>query len=301
MPETKIVQAAKFGGTRGVPFDDFLAARAGSGARFPISSIRSLTPVVGAVEHLTCLKGISTTYQRLNGASYVATHGAVGAGPTYTSAPDEHIIGIKGRSGALVDQLTLLGRTGSALTSFGPHGGGGGGPFELKGHIVAFHGTTVRTGRGETILESLGVYIRAHFYGMFGGTGGSEFEDPIAVPGLSAIRGIRIRRGGVIDAIQVTYDTPSGRQEGPQHGGNGGEADGFYLRAGERITAVFGRTGAYLDSIGFLTEDHLGIRRSYGPYGGGGGGNPFIVHGEVIGFAGRSGGLIDAIGFYTLW
>jgi hypothetical protein len=71
----------------------------------------------------------------------------------------------------------------------------------------------------------------------------------------------------------------------------------IHFSPGERIIAVVGRSGDLLDNIAFLTEDPQGVRRTHGPFGGQGGA-PFIVNADVNGFFGRSGALIDAIGFF---
>lgn len=284
MPGTQVVKAVNFGGAGGGAFDDFAAAAA-SGT--PINGISSI-----AVRPGTFVNGLAATYTRSGGGTFSASHGGSGTPATITLAPDERLIGIRGRSGDLIDQLTFLTRTSTQLKTYGPYGGGGGNPFEISGDIVAFYG------RSGANIDNLGVYIRVHYFGPFGGGGGSPFEDPIAPPGLVSIRQIVIRSGAYVDAIATTYVRRDGSTVTQSHGGGGGEAHVINFHPGEHITGVFGRSGAYLDNIGFMTTDALGIRRSYGPFGGGGG-TPFVLNRDVISFAGRSGGLIDAIGFYT--
>ncbi len=61
-----------------------------------------------------------------------------------------------------------------------------------------------------------------------------------------------------LNSIAIIY----GGTEGPCHGGSGGIVAKVTLGDEEYITAVFGRAGSYIDSMGFVTNKH-----SYGPYG----------------------------------
>ena len=66
------------------------------------------------------------------------------------------------------------------------------------------------------------------------------------------------------------------------------------VNGGEKIIAIFGKYGTRIDHLAFITNRGI----IHGPFGGNGGGyfkaNNCIPRGMV----GRSGGGIDAIGFY---
>ena len=57
-------------------------------------------------------------------------------------------------------------------------------------------------------------------------------------------------------------------------------------------------SGESLDRISFFTLLPDGTYKSYGPYGPYGG-TPVTVVGKVVGFFGRSGQYLDALGFYV--
>jgi len=294
MAQTQAVRTANFGGTEGAEFDDYAAASVSSSI-FRVRDIREITVSADTYVHRIHVKyidGDGRLRERVHG-------GPGGRSSRFTLAADEKLIGLRGWSGALVDQLTFLTRTSTERKSYGPFGRNGGGPFKLDGDILAFYGRADRS-----YLTNIGCYAIAHLYGPFGGGGGQVFEDPIAAHGRARIKRIDIRHGAVIDAIQTTYENQDGSiYRSIAHGGAGGHLDVIAFRPGERITGVFGRSGAVVDSLAFLTEDELGIRRSYGPFGGSGGA-PFIVNRDILSFVGRSGfrtgGVIDAIGFYTV-
>ena len=212
--------------------------------------------------------------------------------------PNEKIIGIQGRSGSYVDQISFLtavnygGGDPPYQQTHGPYGGGGGAPFTIWGEIAAFYG------RSGAYLDAIGCYLSTPTVGPFGGGGGGAFEDPGPIPDLTKITSITVRSGTYVDAIATTYVLPDGSTQTFSHGGGGGTPHDIYFNPGEQIIAVVGRSGDYLDNICFLTEDPQGVRRTYGPYGGQGG-NQFICNAKVNGFFGRSGSYIDQIGFFV--
>jgi Jacalin-like lectin domain len=81
----------------------------------------------------------------------------------------------------------------------------------------------------------------------------------------------------------------------PQHGGNGGTLDTITLERGETIEQIRGRYSTTVNSITIQTNV-----RTLGPFGGGGGAADYVYTAptghEIIGFIGRSGALVDAIG-----
>jgi hypothetical protein len=132
-----------------------------------------------------------------------------------------------------------------------------------------------------------------------GGRGGSAFSDR-DVPAGARIAEVNVRAGERIDAVQVIYTLPDGRsQEGARHGGMGGNAYVFRLDSDEYITGLSGRYGEMIDSLRIHTN-----KRVSQPFGGSGGNRDFRVDvpagNRAVGFAGRSGKLLDAVGLtYT--
>lgn len=123
---------------------------------------------------------------------------------------------------------------------------------------------------------------------------------------------MHVRHGDYVDGISLAWIQPDGTfVEGPHHGGGGGTEDSFTLEPGETIQVIRGASGDLVDSLSFQTS----LGRTYGPYGGRGG-NPFevnfarepnpidrspgaaVIH-PLTGIFGRSGDLLDAIGFWT--
>ncbi|MEA3052573.1 MAG: hypothetical protein QOG72_1476 [Sphingomonadales bacterium] len=277
-----------YGGGGGAPFDDVQAAGATPEA------IKAI-----AVRSGSYVDQLAATYQLPGGGVSTPSHGGAGGGPaSFQLLPNERVIGIQGRSGAYVDQISFLtavvygGGDPPFLQTHGPYGSGGGAPFQIWGEIGAFYG------RSAGFVDAIGCYLSTATAGPFGGGGGAPFQDPGPIPELSRILTVSVRHGTYVDAIAATYLLPDGSQQTFSHGGGGGTEEVIHFNPGERIIAVVGRSGDLLDNIAFLTEDPRGVRRTHGPYGGPGGAQ-FIVNADVNGFFGRSGSLIDAIGFFT--
>jgi hypothetical protein len=281
-------KTTSYGGGGGGPWDDAQTLGAAPAA-FQRIAVRS-----GSL-----LDKIESSYALQGGGSTTLGHGGSGGAPaSFDFVPNEIVIGVQGRSGTLVDQISFLtaviygGGDPPFLRTYGPYGGGGGAPFAIWGEIAAFHG------RNGTLVDSIGCYLSTETVGPFGGPGGGAFEDPGPVPELSRITNITVRSGSLVDAIATTYLLPDGSSQTFSHGGTGGTAHQIDFVSGEQIIAVVGRSGTYLDTIAFLTEDPGGTRRTHGPFGGNGGAQ-FIVNRKVNGFFGRSGSLIDQLGFFV--
>jgi hypothetical protein len=82
---------------------------------------------------------------------------------------------------------------------------------------------------------------------------------------------------------------------GDQHGGSGGRLSVFSLDPDEYITGISGRYGDTIDSLRIQTN-----KRASQLYGGGGGNRDYRLEvprdTQAVGFVGRSGNLVDAIG-----
>jgi hypothetical protein len=134
---------------------------------------------------------------------------------------------------------------------------------------------------------------------ILGGGGGNQFSDLEGlqhIPVGSTVYEVRIRAGAFVDSIQIIHR--SGRNlihPLSRHGGSGGNSYTFRLNSNiEYIEKIIVRYGRFVDSIQIKTNLRFSPR-----YGGGGGGKPVPLEDpgtEIIGFHGRSGSLIDAIG-----
>ncbi len=132
--------------------------------------------------------------------------------------------------------------------------------------------------------------------GPYGGGGGGAFNE-LLNDCQSMVKRIVVYSGSLVDSIQVTYQHSNGLHETSAfHGGSGGGRHeiNININGGEKIIGIFGRSGCLLDSIGFITNHG----RTYGPYGGSGGGRFDVYNCVLRGIFGRSGRLIDSIGFY---
>jgi hypothetical protein len=128
-----------------------------------------------------------------------------------------------------------------------------------------------------------------------GGPGGNPFSDPEPAQGARVIE-VQVRSGDHVDSVQLVYMLSDGRTVmGPQHGGGGGGLSVFHLDADEYLIGISGRSGAYIDSIRFETNE-----RTSPTFGGSGGSRDFRIdvpaNTQVSGLAGRAGQYLDAIG-----
>lgn len=135
----------------------------------------------------------------------------------------------------------------------------------------------------------------------FGGDGGAPWDDVRgASSAIVGIYQINIRHGNQVDAIQVTYRLADGSTYlAPAHGGSGGKPSSFTLAEDEKIVRVVCKTNNVLvDQVKFVTKNGVGEKHTYGPFGKTGETSVVELEGDVIGFFGRSGDLLDALGVY---
>ncbi|XP_044962818.1 jacalin-related lectin 19-like isoform X2 [Hordeum vulgare subsp. vulgare] len=138
--------------------------------------------------------------------------------------------------------------------------------------------------------------------GPWGGTGGNPWDDG----GHTGIRGITLSYDHrCVVSIAVEYDRSGLTVPGERHGGAGGNHTTQFKLCfpDEHLTAVSGRYGAVapggspvIRSLAFRTE-----RAAYGPFGAVEG-TPFqfaVEGGVIVGFCGRSGWQLDAVGMYV--
>lgn len=139
-------------------------------------------------------------------------------------------------------------------------------------------------------------------YGVWGGHGGSVFDDGI----YDGIRAINVSRNVAVVSIQVCYDLNGKAEWGPKNGGTGGfKTDKVVLcYPSEVLTHITGYYGHAMGMGPFVVKSltfHT-TKGIYGPYGEEHG-QPFstkLREGVVVGFHGRKGMFIDAIGVHVL-
>ena len=277
-------------GKGGAPWDD---------------SILSYYPTIVGVQQVDIRHGdhidsVQFTYRLADGNTYTApTHGGSGGClSSFTLACDERIDRIEGKTHSFVGQLTFVTKDSSGQErTYGPYGETGNRSFTVEGCIVGFFG------RSGTYLDKLGVYFLPTLQEslLFGGSGGLPFADPIIpnIPPVVGVKRIRIRHGDQVDSIDVDYVLlGKGELDGINHGGSGGEPTYITFDEGEFIIKISGTTnGRLVDQLTFTTRKVDGSVHTYGPYGKTGN-TPFEIEGNIVGFFGRSGALLDAIGVF---
>jgi hypothetical protein len=235
------------------------------------------------------------------GVGYVSgnyfNHGSTGGTETSIDlGPDEFIVGVAGRTGGRLDQITFY----SNKKQYGPYGGGGGSPFKKidfpKGKVLLYlFGRSGRSvdqigfgyGNLPPALPTTIVRSDAH-----GGTGGDPFDDLNSKGLLGKIQSITVRHGDLVHNIKVKY------KDGPEisHGGGGGREDTFSLEDDEWLTEIRGRSGGRLDQVQFVTS-----KARFSPLYGGNGGSPFVLKRDkcvLKAFFGRSADDVDQLGVY---
>ncbi|XP_078150321.1 agglutinin-like [Carex rostrata] len=280
----------------------------GKGGDAKDMNINGVTRIVKiSVRHSSAIDALTISFLR-NGVeeSTDLWGGQDGKLTEFNLKPSEYITSVKGHIGSYKNWPVVVRslKFETNLGSFGPYGTEEGVSFELPaifGQIIGFHG------RSHGVLDALGVYVQVstqvliNKIGPCGGTGGTVKH--MNVDGITRIVKISIRHGGAIDALTVRF-LRNGREESTeQWGRSGGQLTEFTLRDSEYITSVKGHYGEFnfnkwvvVKSLKF--ETNLG---SYGPYGDENG-VPFELSangGQIIGFHGRPGEYLDALGVYV--
>lgn len=127
---------------------------------------------------------------------------------------------------------------------------------------------------------------------LYGGTGGNPFDD--APYSSGTITGFSVWYGQYLNGLTISFSSGKGVSNGQTQG----TMEYISFASGERLIAVFGSSGDYVDQIGFVTLTADNQAKTYGPFGGPGGA-PFLIAGEIATFFGRSGQWIDAIGAWV--
>lgn len=155
-----------------------------------------------------------------------------------------------------------------------------------------------RCARWSVVLVSVLVFFgpasAAQQTEVVGGPGGTLFLD--RPPAGVRVGAVAFGAGAWIDSVTVVYETPDGRRyRSPRHGGATGDPCVIPIAPDERILGIRGRYGTFIESVQFITTK--GLSRICG--GPGGAGNYRIdvpPNHTFVGFAGRAGSYVDAIG-----
>jgi hypothetical protein len=244
------------------------------------------------------IDGVQLVYGLSDGRTATsALHGGAGGNVnTFRLDSNEYIVGISGRYGNYIDALQI-----HTNRRTSPIYGGTGGREDFLIDVPSGNQEVGFIGRSGRYVDALGLayaptYLRvAGQTNIAGGSGGNGFLDS-EIPVGARITEIRLHTGKFIDGIQAVFLLPDGSIiEGPFHGGSGGNSNTFRLETDEYITGISGRYGEYIDSLRIHTN-----KRTSPLLGGSGGPQDFRIDvpsgNQAIGFTGRSGQYLDAIG-----
>ncbi|XP_061347178.1 jacalin-related lectin 3-like [Gastrolobium bilobum] len=136
--------------------------------------------------------------------------------------------------------------------------------------------------------------------GPWGGNGGSRWDDGV----YSGVRQLVIVHGAGIDSIQIEYDKKGSSIWSEKHGGSGGhKTDKVKLEfPDEFLTSIYGYYGS-LNQWGpnlVLSLSFESNKKTYGPFGVEQGTHFSVpvTGAKIVGFHGRCGWYLDAIGVY---
>ncbi|KAK9922531.1 hypothetical protein M0R45_030993 [Rubus argutus] len=137
---------------------------------------------------------------------------------------------------------------------------------------------------------------------LYGGRGGGHWDDGL----YQSVRAINLCSGKCIDSIGVVYHKNE-QIHAPAHGGRGGGLTTITLGPNEFIKTISGHYGmadwmsgrpVVIRSLKFQTN-----MKAYGPFGEELGSDRFTLivkdGDKIIGFFGRSGEFLDAIGIHV--
>ncbi|KAG0530579.1 hypothetical protein BDA96_05G198500 [Sorghum bicolor] len=190
------------------------------------------------------------------------------------------------------------GKNKARVARIGPSGGDGGVLQDIIDHNGQQHsaGPSGECGGSDHKPD---VYAK---FGPWGGDGGNPQDIKMLPYRLDTVK---ISSGVIIDSIEFTYTDHDGQYHttGPW-GGHGGDNNSFQLGPLEFLIGVSGTIGTFnsqvkvITSLTFVTNN----AHSYGPFGKGRGTSfhiPMHGNGCIVGFFGRSGRYLNAIGVYA--
>ena len=291
-PQTQI-----YGGTGGYAFS---VQDIPSGAR--IAEIR-----ISATDRI---ESVQTVYALADGRTVEGTRygGSGGRQRIFRLDSDEYITSISGRYGAFIYSLQI-----QTNKKASPLYGGPGGIDAFQVAVPSGSRAVGFAGRSSSVVDAIGLtctpqslsqgagtlgrvvadqYLQSQLYG---GSGGNAFSAQ-DIPSGGRIAGIRISASDRVDSVQMIYDLPDGTTvEGTRYGGSGGRQRIFRLDSDEYITGISGRYSTIVHSLQIRTN-----KKTSPLYGGTGGSNAFQIDvpsgSQAVGFAGRAGSNVDAIG-----
>ena len=185
-------------------------------------------------------------------------------GACTTSALDsgERIVRISGQAGAAINQIAFQTSAGRTI---GPFGRTGGKPFSM---LVTGGGTPQLRGWFGTVGTVFGVQLLAQLNVLNSSAGegsGDAFIDRIKTDQTVTAATICYNTNAMANSIQLTTNLGNLPKRGAAVAGE--LCNTYRFAAAERITELFGRSGQYIDALGFRTNTGA----QFGPFGGPGG------------------------------
>ncbi|KAM0839773.1 hypothetical protein ACQ4PT_060101 [Festuca glaucescens] len=221
--------------------------------------------------------------------------GSEGNTQTIKLGPKEFVKEVSGTIDKVVSSLVLV----TNVKTYGPFGQGQGQRFVQTAPentcVVRFFG------RSGAAIDAIGVYtgpILAEVkIGPWGGNGGFA-KDMTVKESLLRLESVTIKSGSYIDSLVFSYVDTQGKRhtEGPW-GGSGGNPQTIVLGPKEFVKKVTGTIDNGISSLVLVTNI-----KTYGPFGQERGqrfGETVPENTCVVGFFGRSGAALDALGVYT--
>jgi len=136
--------------------------------------------------------------------------------------------------------------------------------------------------------------------GPLGGNGGDVVDIP---PAPQRLESVTIGSGDVIDSLAFSYiDQVGEKQTAGPWGGDGGLSKTINFEPTETVKKIMGTTGNFGGKVVVNSLKIVTNLDTYGPYGKGNG-IQFVIpendNSSVVGFHGRAGLFLDAIGIYA--
>ena len=298
----------------GKPFDDGTYAIVP-----PVAGIRSIL-----VRYGDYIDGLQVTYILQDGQSVRGTwHGGTGGNATHhvRFGENELIVRVEGYSkfgppNGFLTQLNFFTKDSSGkIHKYGPIGEQSTKYrflFNFAGVVIGFFGESGDYLNG-IAFEYDNSIVQPYYKRtpLTGGGGGRYFDDNLPTLGPLRMTHLTICHGKYVNGINTTYLLPNGSEVSMVHGTFREPTNGtsdlqlahIEFAEDEHITLiVVGYSGKYVDFLKFFTWVSTGVANEYGPYGWGQdapwSNMTSTYDGVINGFYGRSGTLIDALGFY---
>lgn len=217
--------------------------------------------------------------------------------------PSEHLKSISGTYGSYEGQLVITSLSFiTNLTTYGPFGTAPGETFSIPiadSAVVGFHG------RCASYLDALGIFVTpansngSISVGPWGGPGGDPFSFTVG----SWIKEIIVHER--VNIKSLSFKDGNGQEYGKFGGKNPndiGESKTVLINwPSEHLTSISGTYGNFSSLLTITSLSFTTNRATYGPFGRGSG-TPFSIpinNSTVVGFHGRAGYYLDAIGIFV--